>query len=151
MSETTIRSRLSNAQQAAAALQSAYKRIKPFLLADWAFDLSIKPATRTSGQNDRFHAICSDIAKSCLQWGGKCRTPAQWKVLLVSAHAVATGEGAEMVPGIEGEFVNLRESTALMSIKRGSSLIEYATAFAVSNGVTLRDPRVEEQYEAHHA
>ena len=53
---------------------------------------------------------------------------------------VATGDSAEMVPGLEGEFVNLRESTALMSIKRGASLIEYSTAFAITNGVELRDP-----------
>jgi hypothetical protein len=39
------------------------------------------------------------------------------------------------VPGLEGEFVNLRESTALMSIKRGASLIEYTQAFAAEHGV----------------
>ncbi len=50
-----------------------------------------------------------------------------------------------MVPGLEGEFVNIRESTALMSVKRGSSLIEYATAYALSNGVTLHDPMYSEQ------
>lgn len=98
---------------------------------------------RTDGQNERFHAICGDIAKSGLQWAGKKRTAVEWKVLLVSGHATATKEGSEMVPGLEGEFINLRESTALMSIKRGSSLIEYATAFAISNGVTLHDPRYE--------
>ena len=53
-----------------------------------------------------------------------------------------------MVPGLEGEFVNIRESTALMSIKRGSSLIEYATAFALSNGVTLNDPQFAEPVAA---
>ena len=38
------------------------------------------------------------------------------------------------------EFINLRESTALMSIVRGSSLIEYSMAFCVTNNVTLSDP-----------
>ena len=65
---------------------------------------------------------------------GKPRSAAQWKVLLVSGHAVATKNEAEIVPGLEGEFVNLRESTALMSVKRSSSLIEYATAYLA--GVT---------------
>lgn len=103
----------------------------------------IKEPKRTDGQNERFHAICGDIAKSGIEWAGKKRSAVEWKVLLVSGHATATREGSEMVPGIEGEFVNIRESTALMSIKRGSSLIEYATCFALSKGVVLHDPQYE--------
>ena len=97
----------------------------------------IEPPSRTSEQNAKFHAICGDIAKAQTKWAGKPRTGAQWKVLLVSAHAVATKEGSDMVPGIEGEFVNLRESTALMSKKRGASLIEYALAFCAMNDVKI--------------
>jgi hypothetical protein len=107
------------------------------------YTVAVKPPKRTDGQNERFHAICGDIAKSGLHWAGKPRTALQWKVLLVSGHATATREGSEMVPGLEGEFVNIRESTAHMSIKRGASLIEYATAFATNNGVRLNDPRLE--------
>lgn len=103
------------------------------------YRVEVREPKRTDGQNDRFHAICGDIAKSGLPWAGKPRTAVQWKGLLVSGHAVATGEGAEMVPGLEGEFLNLRESTALMSVKRGSSLIEYAQSFAIMNGVRLHD------------
>ena len=91
--------------------------------------VTVKPPTRTGEQNAKFHALCSDLAKSPVQWSGKRRTAEQWKVLLVSGHAIATKAGAEMVPGLEGEYVNLRESTALMSKARGSSLIEYAQAF----------------------
>ena len=109
------------------------------------FRVEIREPKRTDGQNERFHAICGDIAKSGIEWAGKKRTAVQWKVLLVSAHAKATEEEFEIIPGLEGEFVNLRESTALMSIKRGSSLIEYSTAFAISKGVTLNDPRYEEE------
>jgi hypothetical protein len=95
--------------------------------------VQFKEPTRSSDQSAKFHAICGDIAKSGLQWMGKPRTPEQWKVLLVSGHAVATKEGAELVPGIEGEFVNLRESTAAMSKRRSSSLIEYAQAFVAQH------------------
>ncbi len=91
--------------------------------------VTVKPPTRTSDQNAKFHAICSDLARARVPWAGKPRTAAQWKVLLISGHATATKEGAEMVPGLEGEFVNVRESSALMSVRRGSSLIEYALAF----------------------
>lgn len=99
--------------------------------------LTLAEPTRNADQNAKFHAICSDIAKSGLEWAGKKRTADQWKVLLVSGHATATKEGAEMVPGLEGEFVNVRESTALMSVRRSSSLIEYALAFCAMREVQL--------------
>lgn len=95
--------------------------------------------TRTSEQNAKFHAMCSDIARSGLEWAGKRRTAAQWKVLLVSGHAAATKDGSEMVPGLEGEFVNIRESTALMSVRRSASLIEYTLAFCAMHGVNLSE------------
>lgn len=99
------------------------------------YAVTVAEPTRNGEQNAKFHALCGDLAKSGLQWAGKTRTLAQWKVLMVSGHAVATKEGAEMVPGIEGEFVNLRESTAQMSVRRSSSLIEYTLAFMAMNGV----------------
>lgn len=105
------------------------------------YTVRIAEPSRTLDQNAKFHAICTDIARSGLEWAGKKRTRDQWKVLLVSGHSVVTKEGAEIVPGIEGEFINLRESTARMGRQRASSLIEYAQAFAVSRGVPLRDER----------
>jgi hypothetical protein len=104
------------------------------------FTVTIAEPRRNVDQNAKFHAICTDLGKSGLEWAGKPRTADQWKVLLVSGHATATNEGAEMVPGIEGEFVNVRESTALMSVRRSSSLIEYAVAFCAMHGVRLSEP-----------
>lgn len=101
----------------------------------------VRPATRNSDQNAKFHAICGDIAKSGTLWAGKRRSPDQWKVLMVSGHAVATKEGADMLPGLEGEFVNLRESTALMSVKRSASLITYTLAFCDMHDIALSEPR----------
>jgi hypothetical protein len=101
--------------------------------ADDGLMVTISEQTRNAEQNDKFHAICTDLAKSGLVWFGRKRTKQQWKVLLVSGHAKATGE--------EGEMVNIRESTALMSVRRSSSLIEYATAFCAMQGVEFSDER----------
>ena len=101
--------------------------------------VTIGPENRTLDQNAKFHALTTDIAKSGYQWLGKPRDAAAWKVLLVSGHAVATKEGSEIVPGLEGEFVNLRESTAAMSKKRGSSLIEYTVAFMAMNEIHITE------------
>lgn len=89
----------------------------------------VQEPLRNLEMNAKFHAICMELEKSKVEWFGRPRDAAAWKVLLVSGHAVATKEGADIVPGLEGEMVNIRESTALMSKTRGSSLIEYSTAF----------------------
>ena len=99
------------------------------------FAVSVSAPRRSGDQNAIFHALCGDIAKAGVEWMGKPRSAETWKVLLVSGHAVATKEGAEIVPGLEGEFVNIRESTAAMSKSRGSSLIEYTMAFCAAHGV----------------
>lgn len=100
--------------------------------------LSVGDEKRSLSQNDILHAICTDLAVAGVPWCGKPRNKTDWKILLVSGHAVATGRAAEVVPGLEGEFVNLRESTASMTKERGSSLIEYAAAFAASHGRTWK-------------
>jgi hypothetical protein len=107
--------------------------------------VEIKPRTRSLDQNAMFHALCGDLAKSGLEWAGKARTASEWKVLLVSGHAIATNQSAEVVPGLEGEFINLRESTARMSKARASSLMDYALAFCAEHNIyTLH----EEDFEA---
>lgn len=97
--------------------------------------VQIKPRVRSGDQNAKFHALCADIARAGLSWAGKRRTASEWKVLLVSGHATATKEGSDMVPGLEGEFVNVRESTSSMSKARGSSLIEYTLAFMAQHEI----------------
>lgn len=105
------------------------------------YTVTIAPKKRSSDQNAHFHALCTDLARSPLKWAGKRRTMEEWKSLLISAHATATGIGGEVLPGIEGEFVAIRESSAAMSVSRASSLIEYAIAYCVTNNVELRDTR----------
>lgn len=101
--------------------------------------VTIAEPTRSSDQNAMFHAICSDIAKSGHLFLGKPRRPEVWKVLLISGHAAATNEGSEVVPGLEGEFVNIRESSALMSVRRAASLITYTLAYCDTNGIPLTE------------
>lgn len=100
---------------------------------------SVGPASRSLDQNAKFHAICTDIANSPLTWAGKRRSAEEWKVLLVSGHTKATEGEIEFVPGLEGEFVNIRESTSRMSVKRAASLITYAIAFCDTNNVHLTE------------
>ncbi|MFD1945035.1 recombination protein NinB [Paradevosia shaoguanensis] len=106
--------------------------------------VTIAPPQRSIDQNAKFHAILGDIERSGFEWAGKPRKAEEWKVLLISAHAIATAETeddrrGQVVPGIEGEFVALRESSANMSVARASSLIEYTIAFCHLKGISLTE------------
>lgn len=95
--------------------------------------------TRTEQQNRFLHPLLTEIAVQA-QWMGKVRPMLQWKTLMVSGHAIATGAPQEMTVGIEGEVVNLRESTAAMSKSRFASLCDYVIAWGVQNGVKFSAP-----------
>ena len=101
------------------------------------YSASVSEPKRSVDQNAKFHAIVSDIARSPMKWAGKTRTPEEWKILLISGHAVATQSAGEVIPGLEGEFVAIRESSASMGVRRAASLIEYCLAFAAANGIEL--------------
>ena len=133
--------RLHNAQQGHGAIQQAWAHAKGWLLGGGQrLVLEVRPETRSDRQNRLLHALFADVAAQAL-WMGQKRTPAEWKVLFVSGHSVATKQGAELVPGLEGEFLNLRESTARMGKARMASLLDYVMAWCAENGVELRDAR----------
>jgi hypothetical protein len=98
------------------------------LAAPDGYVVKVGPESRSDAQNRMLHPLLTDISKQC-EWMGKKRPMLQWKTIMVSAHSIATGSPAEMVIGIEGEVVNLRESTAAMSKARFSSLMEYVLAW----------------------
>lgn len=89
--------------------------------------ITVAEPTRNLDQNARFHAMCSEMKG--VPYYGKARSAEDWKTLFVSGHTMATGGMAEVIPGLEGEFVNIRESTARMSKARASSLIDYTGAY----------------------
>jgi hypothetical protein len=101
----------------------------------------VGPPDRLLVQSAKFHAMCGDIAKQA-KFAGRTLKLAQWKVLLISSHAIETGLGADVVTGLAGELVNIRESSALMSIQRMASLIEYVACWGAENNVKFR----EQQY-----
>ena len=99
----------------------------------------IKEPTRNLEQNAKLHAMFGELEKHKVCWGGVPRNADQWKVLLISGHTIATGGQVEMIKGLEDEIVSLRASSAAMSIKTLSSLIEYTQAFMIANGIESND------------
>jgi hypothetical protein len=98
---------------------------------------------RTLEQNDKYHAVCADIA-SQLDWplgSGQKRPVWIWKQLLSAAYERAQGRATEVYPSLDGRGVDV---VYWHSHRRGkksmSELIEYSTAFAIDQGVILHDP-----------
>jgi hypothetical protein len=103
----------------------------------------ITDPTRTLEQNAKLHAIFSDVAKQ-ETYIGRHLSSHQWKTLFISGHAIATGLGADVVPGLENEFVNIRESSANMTVPRMSSLIEYTLAWGAEHNIRWTDEPARE-------
>lgn len=101
------------------------------------FDIKAGPKSRSLDQNALLHAMFGELAEKG-QYLGRKLTLNQWKTLMISAHAVAVGLGADVIPGIEGEWVNVRESSAQMTVARMTSLIEYVHAWAAENGIQFK-------------
>ena len=106
--------------------------------------VKLQPPKRNLEQSALFHALCAQASRS-LDFQGKKRSPDEWKVLFCSGHSAATKQGYEILPGLEGEWCNVRESTATMSKSRMTSLIEYVTAYLVSKNVYV--PKTTTAYE----
>lgn len=102
--------------------------------------VAIRPPSRSLDANAKLHALLSDIVKAKAKWAGREWDLEEWKAIMVSAHAVATSNSdAPLIRGLEGELVQLRESTATMTVARASSLIEYVTAWCAFHGINLQE------------
>lgn len=108
--------------------------------------VEVKPKSRSLDQNAKLHAMFSDIAASKLLFAGKQRSAEEWKVILISGHSIATGGQGEVIAGIEGELICIRESSAGMSVSRMASLIEYVAAYGSEHGVNFRDVAYDQYY-----
>lgn len=126
---------LRDPQTAHADMTALWYTLKPMLHAGHVMTLTAEPERRSLDANAKFHALCDVAAKSGITWGGRRRTKPEWKTLFVSGHAVTTKHGAEVIEGLEGELVNIREETSKMGRARSASLITYVEAFLASHGV----------------
>lgn len=118
---------------------------REILAAPEGYVVTLAEATRNLEQNAKLHAILSDISRQS-KYHGKNRSVDFWKGVFVSGWQIAIGETPEIVPGLEGEFINIRESTTTLSIKRMASLIEYINAWCAMNGVKLNDQVKEHSF-----
>jgi len=91
--------------------------------------------SRTAEQNRKMWPLLTDISKQH-QWFYEYREPKEWKIIVMSAYRGETN----VVPGINGELVNLGLSSSYLSIHEFSELIEYIYALGAGWGIKWSDP-----------
>lgn len=94
---------------------------------------------RSVEQNAKLHAVLHDISQQ-KEWAGKKLDIEAWKRLMVAAWERANGHSAEFYPSLDSQgFDVVYRRTSRMNKAEMIELIEYATAWAVQNGVILHD------------
>jgi hypothetical protein len=90
--------------------------------------------TRSNEQNRRMWAMLRDVSQQ-VDWYGKKLTSQNWKDVFT-----ASLRKQEVVPGIDGGFVILGQSTSKMTIAAMCELTELMYAFGAEHDVVWSDP-----------
>jgi hypothetical protein len=97
------------------------------------FIVTISEPTRNLDQNARLWASLTELSEQ-VDWYGNKLCPEEWKIVLTAAL-----RKEKVVPGINGGFVVLGQSTSKMSKREFSELLELLYAFGAEKGVTFSD------------
>ncbi len=94
---------------------------------------------RSVEQNAKLHALLHDISEQ-KKWAGKILDIEAWKRLMIAAWSRANNESAEIYPALDGHGMDVvYRRSSRMSKQEMIDLIEYATVWAIQNGVMLQD------------
>lgn len=125
-----------NPQQATTAWNALYeKEVKPLTLAGHKGVLSFKRQTRSTQQNSRMWAMLQDVADQ-VEWHGRKLSKEDWKHVFS-----ASLKRQDAVPGIDGGFVVLGQSTSKMTVGEMGDLMTLMEAFGAEYGVKFSAPK----------
>lgn len=122
---------LFNRQQGNTALRDAWPHIESALMAGVRLTVEIKPETRSNEQNRRLWAMLTEVSRQ-VDWHGQKLSAEDWKHIFSSAM-----KKQRAVPGIEGGFVVLGQSTSKMTKSEMSEMQELIAAFGAEHGVNF--------------
>lgn len=124
---------LHNRQQAWSAInEQLFPFLKANLQAEKKFVLEVREKTRSIAQNRRLWSLLTDISQQ-VDWYGQKLSPEDWKNILS-----ASLKKQRAVPGIDGGFVVLGQSTSKMTTAEMSELQDLMEAFGAEQGVKFR-------------
>jgi hypothetical protein len=95
--------------------------------------VEIKPPTRSLLQNSKLWAMLNEVSSQVV-WHGRKLTSDEWKIIFSSAL-----KRQEVIPGIDGGFVAMGQSTSKMTKKEMADLITLIEAFGAQHDVTFSE------------
>ncbi|WP_212408553.1 recombination protein NinB [Erwinia sp. E602] len=95
--------------------------------------VTIQERTRTLDQNAKLWACLNDVSEQ-VNWHGRKLTSEEWKHVFTAAL-----KRQDVVPGIDGGFVVLGQSTSRMTVGEMRDLIELISAFGADHDVRFGD------------
>ncbi len=95
--------------------------------------ITIQERNRTLDQNAKLWACLNDVSEQVI-WHGRKLVSESWKHIFTAAL-----KKQDVVPGIDGGFVVLGQSTSRMTVGEMRDLIELIQAFGAEHSVTFGD------------
>ncbi len=95
-----------------------------------------EPSDRTLEQNDKLHALITDVARQ-VKWHGRYLNVEAWKDIFTANYRLHR-HGLDTVPGLDGEIVALGMHTSKMGKRECAELIELVQAWGAQNGVQFK-------------
>ena len=134
--EVTMIFNLHNSQQAHIVLKDLWPKIKETLQAGKQLRLEVKKATRSTDQNDMFHALIDKIYKA-MKVVGSAWSADDWKRLLIDQWAHETGRKiGKVAPSLDGErVVQLGLQSHKFTKEEGSEFIEWLLCWMADKGI----------------
>jgi hypothetical protein len=116
--------------QARALLDAhVWPNLKAMLMAGHRMTIEIRPETRSSAQNSRLWALLTDVSDQ-VDWYGQKLTPEEWKNVFS-----ASLKKQKVVPGLDGGFVVMGQSTSKMTKAEMAEMQDLIEAFGADKGV----------------
>lgn len=146
---------LRDPQQAKQALDWLYAQAKPWLIAGHELVVTLGPKKQERRHVKHYHSLMNQIAD---QVGGDLKDRDDAKRILISAFRMDTKDEDDlrneweavgdlrMGRGLRGEVVLLGAQSRDFKAKLARAFIHWLTAFAVENGVELKDFKGESEW-----
>lgn len=93
----------------------------------------IEPPTRSLEQNARLWAMLTDVSRH-VDWYGRKLSNEEWKIVFT-----ASLKKQDVVPGLDGGFVAMGQSTSKMSKSELGDLMTLIEAFGAQHEVVFHD------------
>ena len=131
---------LQTAEQATALMASVWPKVKDSLKAGKQLRMEIKAESKTRDQEEKYHAMISEIATQAQHLGAKWSTE-NWKRLLVDLFAKETGlQGGKIIPSLDGQgIVQLGLQTRNFTKEQAMEFITFLEAWGASNGIIFKN------------